>query len=621
MLANDGRYYTNANVYNITQIGNTQRNKFTTDGTFFSLHGSIDLYLDTYYGENLSTGSVMNFEADAKALLKRMTIDNIYANNNGALVRTCHPKEKGANVTLYVFYISNIIHENDTYSATIISTTSGKIKIDYLYIQNVTGYKSGISYIDGNGAIIWRFSDIKNFHSMWPEPLFYVNNNEFYDEPSLFINGLNITNVYEDGVMFYLNSCFMEIHHSEFVNIHECFKNNDCNSFDEEVNDRFENSILYLKNLDRSSNSTITYTKFDHVYGRIGTNIRMGLLEIHHCNITNSYFEKGFLYYTNIWETTGYHLLKNLMFVNNTSKRGTFLYIDDVVGGNFPTMDLVDIHFINNTASNYGKISYVYDDSHSPKFEYDSELYDISNLKLDKNNFVTNPTHILFDNYDSNHTIVIYSGDRIEQDYSCNIYDDYGNKFEINGDVNSALMDDLVFYEISLKGKYDKTLPSKVYGSYKGHCFNNSCKFKNLRLVGNPGDYLLELKIVSFGQYFEFKENSVSLNVKIKECNEIERINQEKDGINIKSCYKPYCDPICNNGGECKNDNVCDCSNTKFKGNTCSERYKQMRNKILDTKFEVIKAAKSSVAIDGEGKEYNKCEYSNISHIRYQLLY
>jgi len=36
-------------------------------------------------------------------------------------------------------------------------------------------------------------------------------------------------------------------------------------------------------------------------------------------------------------------------------------------------------------------------------------------------------------------------------------------------------------YELSLKGKYDDSLKSKIYGTSKSYCYNNSCKFKNIR--------------------------------------------------------------------------------------------------------------------------------------------
>ncbi|ORX59204.1 hypothetical protein BCR36DRAFT_343055 [Piromyces finnis] len=202
-------------------------------------------------------------------------------------------------------------------------------------------------------------------------------------------------------------------------------------------------------------------------------------------------------------------------------------------------------------------------------------------LKKIDNNFVTNPTYLKFDeNY--NNTIEIYSGDRLEQEYSSSIYDDYGNKFSFSNDINDYEIKDLLFYEISFYGKEDETLRSKIYGSNRSYCLNNSCKFKNLRLVGTPGDYVLELKIVGFGNYEEFLNNSIKLNVKIKECNEPGYIYQDKDGENIKSCYKPICNPKCSNQGVCINDNICDCSKTSYTGRICSERYRLEKNKIFN---------------------------------------
>jgi len=41
---------------------------------------------------------------------------------------------------------------------------------------------------------------------------------------------------------------------------------------------------------------------------------------------------------------------------------------------------------------------------------------------LDKNNFVTNPTHLKFDNYDETEVLIIRSDERIEKEYICKIY-------------------------------------------------------------------------------------------------------------------------------------------------------------------------------------------------------
>jgi hypothetical protein len=387
------------------------------------------------------------------------------------------------------------------------------------------------------------------------------------------------------------------------------------------MDDKFRSSIIFFIDI-LGANILQEFTTFDSIYGKTGIIVKQGVLSITFSIIKNSYFENGFIFLTNLWESDkGYFFFYGMEFSNNRSYRGTFFYYNDIYGDESPTVLTVDSKFINNTAINYGgliystargntniynkvnfyeclfennnailgKISYTYDSSHNPLF-YNSDNTITMKLNEDKNNYVTNPTHLVFDNYDSKEIIEIYSGDRIDKEYSCSIYDDNGNRFEINGDINDTLLNELVFYEISLQGKNDTSLRAKVFGSYRGYCFNNICKFKNLRLIGNPGDYMLILKIVSSGSFFDIKSNSIYMNIKIKECNETERLNQDKDGYNIKSCFIPKCNPPCVRG-KCINDNICDCSNTKFKGPLCSERYQQERHKFYEVLIIVISNA------------------------------
>jgi len=63
---------------------------------------------------------------------------------------------------------------------------------------------------------------------------------------------------------------------------------------------------------------------------------------------------------------------------------------------------------------------FTYDNSHIPEY-YDMDEY-LEQLRLDKNNFVTNPTYLSFDNYNETNVLVIHSGDRIEEEYICNFF-------------------------------------------------------------------------------------------------------------------------------------------------------------------------------------------------------
>ncbi|OUM60996.1 hypothetical protein PIROE2DRAFT_13112 [Piromyces sp. E2] len=611
--------------------------------------------MDNYKGYNINTGSLMTFDGDGFANITRIDIDEIYSQNDGAVIKAYNQRRNGLKAYFKDISIDHIIQENLSYSAAFISTSSGKIEIENLKINSIKGLKSGLLYSEGKAITRIRYSEILNFYSKYAEPIFYIDNNTPCPD-----------------TIFYVTRCSVVIEDSEFNNIHECYKYNDCSSFNELPDEKTETSILYLKQSETAPYFVIKRSFFNEVYGKRGMYVKDGVVDMYNCVIKNSYFQYGFTYYTNLYNSYGYHNYINSTFENNISEIGTFFYFDDIGSKkNILNVTFNNIKFINNTANLYGgiiysnarkqtdlgkfvvfknciyennnaifgKISYIYDDSHAPSYD-DEDLDYINKLKLDKNNFVTNPTHIEFDNYNDTEVIVIHSDERIEKEYSCSIYDDYGNKFSLSEGINDALLDDLIIYELTLINVENKFLPTKIYGSYQGYCLNSSCKIKDLRLVGKPGDYKLELKIVSFGRYYEFRDNTIEMNVKILECNETEYINQDKNGISIKSCYKPICDPPCDNNGECINDNVCDCSKTPFKGTLCSERYKQKRYLAIDLTFritsfiligitiistiilylnrnhEIIKSVKSIKAIDSKEQEYVDCEYHRVSMLR-----
>jgi len=42
-------------------------------------------------------------------------------------------------------------------------------------------------------------------------------------------------------------------------------------------------------------------------------------------------------------------------------------------------------------------------------------------------------------------------------------------------------MENMIFYELFISGRENKSLYSKLYGTKRGYCLNNSCKFKDIR--------------------------------------------------------------------------------------------------------------------------------------------
>ena len=88
--------------------------------------------------------------------------------------------------------------------------------------------------------------------------------------------------------------------------------------------------------------------------------MRIGNTIVSHCIIQNSYFQRGFIYYSRRYNIANNQSdLEYIEFYNNTSESGTFLYIDDQ-DETISRADLAinDCTFKNNRAEKFGGIVY-----------------------------------------------------------------------------------------------------------------------------------------------------------------------------------------------------------------------------------------------------------------------
>ncbi|ORX56628.1 hypothetical protein BCR36DRAFT_409820 [Piromyces finnis] len=616
-IYSDNEYTTTTTITNANQIGNPIRNKFNTEGTFLYSYGENTLRIDEYNGVDLNTGSVMSFEGDPNVELKKFEINRIYMKSEGSVIRNFNPKKRGAIVNLNTSHFNDIVQDYDSYSAILFSTSAGKMIITSSKFENINGYRSGLTYQENRGVMHLSHVDIINVYSKWPEPLFFNNNQDQDDSanPCMEFTEFNIYNVFQDGVIFHSAGAVMTVSNAYFYRIHECYKFNNCNSFKEPLDEKYEAAIINFN--DPSTRIMFSSLTFDEVYGKTGIILKSGMLIISGISVQNSYFENGFINISKRYTPDGQYMIGFMYFLNNLSYRGTFLHIEEINTNIVPGLDLSGIEFTNNRASNYGgvfysnakgsskinsisfngcsfknntallgNIVYAFDNIHKPNLDGSISMYEQAMI----NNVVTNPTHLKFDNYNQKNTIEIYSGDNINSEYLVSLYDDFGNKFQIDS-YNNLKIENLIFYELSIYGDSN----AKILGSHSNYCMNNTCSFKNLQVVGNPGDYSLELKLVTFGQFEKFENNNIAMNIKIKECDKEGYINSYRNGINIKSCYIPQCNTC--NLGKCINDNLCNCANTKFTGLTCSERYKQKRPIIIDIIISLIAYLLISITI------------------------
>eukprot|EP00833_Pecoramyces_ruminatium_P017213 jgi/Orpsp1_1/1191245/evm.model.d7180000084357.1 len=209
-----------------------------------------------------------------------------------------------------------------------------------------------------------------------------------------------------------------------------------------------------------------------------------------------------------------------------------------------------------------------------PKISNKDEILKIEGHRA----FSSNPTELIAD--ENNKKIDILSGDVLSDDIRFYVIDDYNNVINFETDISDV--NDLFVFEIGTNDEKNIAL----FGQKNGFCRKDSCIASNIRVVGNPGVYYLYLKLITFGRYAKFKDYIAYFEVNISECNS-SYIYQDKDNINLKSCYKPYCELSCS-PGVCVNDNVCDCTETNFKGQFCNERYSLERIKLLDILLKII---------------------------------
>ncbi|OUM61676.1 hypothetical protein PIROE2DRAFT_12271, partial [Piromyces sp. E2] len=90
-------------------------------------------------------------------------------------------------------------------------------------------------------------------------------------------------------------------------------------------------------------------------------------------------------------------------------------------------------------------------------------------------------------------------------------------------------------------------------------------------------------------KYTSFINNSYVFNFTINQCDSSDQYREiHRESPIFKSCYKPKCEPSCQNGGKCINDNICNCDGTLHKGQLCSDYYELGRLEKYDIAMTII---------------------------------
>ncbi|ORX87196.1 hypothetical protein BCR32DRAFT_240335 [Anaeromyces robustus] len=449
-------------------------------------------------------------------------------------------------------------------------------------------------YMSDDVTLIANNIEVTTFYSQTGCELFNYNsyspnNNEHS------ITNLNLTDIRSQGAIIKINNGIISLVDSKIENFHKCYLENNCeNTLDSDMNATKTDLFLLYDHSTINVNNTI----FDNVNGNIGIQSYIGS-KVYFFNdiIKNSYFRNGLF---NINDSTSGELnINQCQFINITSESGSIIYNNNYYIANINILFKNSI-FMNNIAKKYGGVAYLISPRITPCLKFDqcqflnnkatrgSIVYSlnmnsepqISNseeLKKIDGAFATNPTKIRLDENTLTSNITIYSGEKIPEGISCKIYDDYDNLINFEDDISDMNLNDIVFFTVEVNDTYN----TEIYGQTQNYCWKDSCILPPIAVTGNPGNYLLNFKINTFGKFSSFRYDFPGIPIEIKQCNK-SYINQNTYSSTFKSCYKPKCVPVCKNKGLCVNNNVCNCTGTMYTGLYCDEHFKLEKIKELD---------------------------------------
>ncbi|ORX81231.1 hypothetical protein BCR32DRAFT_13221 [Anaeromyces robustus] len=572
-------------------------------GVIACLTGYATLEIDTYYGENfntnIGTGSMFVGGGDTQMNIKNLYLNNISggpSSGAGLLITTYNPITTGVTFELNNCSIKNANQKCDKDNSLLTWCDKGTFTINNCVFENFKGSKSYIHYQSNESRVTFNNVKFMNVFSKIPTSL--INHDSSLENAYLDLNKFSLTNVTSQGEIFKINVSDLKITDSNFTNIHTCITSNSC------INSDDRPAIGLILN---TGKLYITNTIFNNIYGSLGFSLSSrSSTEISKSTfINNNYMNGIFSAVESTYISLGDLLVKDTLFDNNYSTRGTIIHIDEV---KLPT-DLKSVKFencnfknnyavkqggisysissysnqniifdnckFNNNTSKLGNISYSYNRLSEPQF---ININNINELKTIDNNFITNPQNLIMDT-NSLKVAKIYSGNVINETFSFKMYDDYNHLITYDSDIDNAMLDDLIFYSITV----NDTNNVKLLGQIHGYCWNTTCSFSNVKAIGMKGKYQLAMNIITFGQYLHFENNTAYSELIIEDCprDNKQYIERDVEGINIKSCYIKKCDPQCVTG-QCIGDNICNCTDPRYIGRLCEEPKALERNTIFN---------------------------------------
>jgi hypothetical protein len=601
-------YKTEGYIANViqTDTGNIEEVPIIDGGLIASIEGYSNLYIENFYGNNLNGGNgAFTLTKGSTIEIKNIELSNISSTNIGGVLLTSNDEEEGSffrvnNGTFTEFY-QNCNRES---SSLIRSSNNIDITLENCNIEDIHSLRGNFIYTIAPSKVELNNVFLEGHYSTNLVELIQCSSYNNNNICTLILNDVTIDNFESMNGIINTNLGDITINNSMISNVYICVYSSYC---DEAMSSEENKLDGYIFKIGSGSNVTISDTTFDTIMGYIGfkaeksTNIEINNSAFNYVTLFNSLivFDK---------KTYGHYLINNTQFNFNSADKGGIVRIEEIdenssliisdslfdsnyasYGGIIYSKSKLTNKYVkfNNcelseNAAYEGGISYSLSKNYEPYFSNIDELRENEHFKETEFGFSTNPSKIRFTN-DSLTTFSILSGDMIPNGMKCEFVDDYGNvpKVLYNSIERSKYSDDnfnnYVFFNLEVD---DSNVA--IIGNSLAYCILGGCTLPIVKIIGNPGHHKLIFKVDTYGHFQEFENNTFEIDFTINECDESIYRYKDIENLGLKSCFEPKCLPTCINSGICVSNNVCDCSNTQFKGLYCEEHYKLERNIIID---------------------------------------
>ncbi|ORX49720.1 hypothetical protein BCR36DRAFT_353422 [Piromyces finnis] len=597
-------YKTKASIYNTQYYGVGNINQpINNGGLIASIEGFSNLYIENFYGEDLNGGNgvgAFTISQESVIEINNIELHKVDASGIGGVLLTSFNEEVGSKFKVTNGNFTDFSQYSASYASTFIMIDKNiEISINDSYISNLFCYRGYFMYNEGPAMIEFNNVNILYHSSNSPTYFFYNKSYNKDTHNTLTLNNVRIDEYSSCEEFITMSYGEIIINNSNFNMFWRCTFSIECIITNKD--EKLGNEISGFIDIGENVKLIISDTVFDSIYAngfKAGKSsyITISDTTFQYCGFSTSLIEID----TNSNNKKGHYIINNTNFIGFFGYNGSILSIIET--DNSTPVTFNNSSFIENISTNcggivysqsnstnlyvsfnncvfennwglYGHIAYSYSKQYEPYFSNIEELREI------EGSFVTNPAYIQLTN-DSPNSISIISGEVISEEIKYNIFDDYGNLRKITESLDIkyvSSVNEMVYFKVYINDTYN----AAIIGKAVSFCLYDECTLPSFKIVGNPGNYKLNVEIIIYGPFKPFSNNLIEMDLTIKNCDE-SYIYQDLYNIGFKSCYFPECSPSCNNGGKCINTNVCDCSKTSYHGNYCNEYYKLNRIKFVD---------------------------------------